>query len=69
MFGATLGPAVVGEDVGVDVVVGDEVGELEDDASGLASPPHPASSIEAANGTASSADEYFFTVPPTVTTG
>ena len=74
MLGSVVGPAVVvGE---ADVVVGAGVlvvGEgavvvvvLEGDASGLASPPHPASSIDAARGTASSPTEVLFTVPPTV---
>ncbi|MDQ5840160.1 MAG: hypothetical protein M3537_03210, partial [Chloroflexota bacterium] len=64
-LGAGVGEAVV---VGLAVVEGDEVAVLEADAAGLASPPHPASSMDAASGTASSAVEYLFTVPPTVMT-
>jgi hypothetical protein len=44
------------------VVVGEEPEVLEDDGSGLAFPPHPATNIEAANNAA----EIFFTVPPAV---
>jgi hypothetical protein len=57
---------VVGEGA---VVVGAEPVVLEDDGSGLASPPHPASNIDAASGRASSAAEGFFTVPPTFIRG
>jgi len=58
MLGSVVGEAVV---VGTAVVVGVEVGVLDEDGSGLASPPQPASSIEAASGTAISAAEVLFT--------
>jgi len=50
----------LGETVGGAVVVGEEVGVLEDDAPGFASPPQAASNMEAAKGTAISAAEVFF---------
>jgi len=58
MLGSPVGEAVVG---GV-LVVGEEVEVLEDDAPGLASPLQAASNREAANGTAISAAEVFFTM-------
>jgi len=71
MSGSVLGPTVVvgeAEVVGLAVDDGDEVGALDEDESGLASPPHPASNNDAANGTANTPARYLFTVPPTVTT-
>ena len=55
--------AVVGAVV---LVVGEGAVVLEGDTSGLVSPPHPDSNIDAARGTASRPAEVFFTVPPTV---
>mgnify|MGYP001792707181 CR=1 FL=1 len=62
MLWAIVGLAVVGgtDTVGVEVDVVAE--EVEGVGSGLAPPPHPASSNEAA----SKATEVFFTVPPTL---
>ncbi len=67
MLGSVVRVAVaLGEADGVvAVVVGDEAAVLEDEAWGLLSPPHPASNIDAANGTASNAAEVFFTAKPT----
>jgi hypothetical protein len=57
--------AAVGEadDVGAGVDVEEELVLFEADALGLRSPPHPASSMVAASGMASSAADVFFPVP------
>jgi len=69
MLGSVVGLAVeVGEPEVVDgaaVAVGEELAVLKDDAWGLVFPPHPASSIDVASGTVSSAAEVFFTALPT----
>ena len=62
MLGSIVGAVVEEtETVGAEVDVEGEV--LVDDASGLAPPPHAASTIEAA----SSATEVFFALPPAFT--
>jgi hypothetical protein len=53
------------EMVGAEVVAGEDVAVLELDAADLLPSPHPASSIDAASGTASSAAAVLFTVLPT----
>jgi len=45
--------------------VGEELAVLEREALGLLSPPHPASSMDAASGTARSAAEVLLTALPT----
>jgi hypothetical protein len=67
MLGSVFG---LGVDVGeaevvgaVAVAVGDGPAVLERDASGLVSPPQPASRIEVASGTSISATEDFVTFP------
>ena len=69
MLGSVTGLAMeVGEPEEVDraaVDVGEELAVLEREALGLLSPPHPASNMDAASGTARSAAEVLLTALPT----